>query len=42
MTVNTIQTGMFAFVLARRDRDVPHQTHPQNPIHTSLARSETV
>ena len=24
------------------DLDVPHQTHPPNPIHTSLARFETV
>ena len=27
----------FLFVLRARDRDVPHQTPPQSPIHTSLA-----
>ena len=27
----------FPFVLRARDRDVPRQTPPQSPIHTSLA-----
>ena len=31
-----------SMVLASWDLDVPHQTHPQNPIHTSLARFVTV
>ena len=30
------------FVLTSWDLDVPHQTHPQNPIHTSLTQFETV
>ena len=34
--------GGFSIVFTSWDRDVPHQTHPPNPIHSSLARSETM
>ena len=30
------------FVFMSWDLDVPHQIHPQNPIHTSLAQLSTV
>ena len=39
--VSCVNEGII-FVLASWDRDVPHQTHPQSPIHTSLARLGTV
>ena len=32
----------FLYVLRAWDRDLPPQTHPQNPIHSSLARFETM
>jgi hypothetical protein len=31
----------FWFVFMSWDPDLPHQTHPQSPIHTSLARFST-
>ena len=34
--------GGFSIVFTSWDRDVPHQTHPPNPIHSSLARFETM
>ena len=34
--------GRFCFVFTSWDLDLPHQTHPQNPIHTSLARFSTM
>ena len=32
----------FWFVFTSWDLDLPHQTHPQNPIHTSLTQFVTV
>ena len=34
--------GRFCFVFTSWDLDLPHQTHPKTPIHTSLAWSETL
>ena len=30
----------FPYIFTTRDHDVPHQTHPQNPIHTNSAPLE--
>ena len=34
--------GRFCFVFTSWDLNLPHQTHPQTPIHTFLAWFETV
>ena len=43
--VDTLSRGVnrcFPFVFTSQDLDLPHQTHPQSPIHTSLARLLTM